>query len=366
MRIGIKASPLTTMMAGIPSYLLNLLQGLARVDAGRNEYLLYTNRPVPFEIGLPDSFRFVKVRFPSPHLQLWYQLRLPGRLREDGVDLFHDPVLPMPFLMGVPGVVTVHDVSAYLFPSLHRLRSAMSARLLPLYLRKAREIIAVSSFTASEIERIMPSVAPKVTVIHQGVSGFFRPSDEADVLRVREKLGLPERFVLYLGTLEPRKNLPRLIRAFSHIADEVPHSLVIAGGKGWRVGKAVEIPSSLEDRVLLTGFVPGADLPALYSAAEVFAYPSLYEGFGLPVVEAMACGTPVLTSSVASLPEVAGDAALLVDPLSAEGMARVLKRLCEDDALRESLSSEGLERASLYSWDGCARAVLGVYESVAG
>ena len=212
----------------------------------------------------------------------------------------------------------------------------------------------------------MPSVAPKVTVIHQGVSGFFRPSDEADVLRVREKLGLPERFVLYLGTLEPRKNLPRLIRAFSHIADEVPHSLVIAGGKGWRVGKAVEIPSSLEDRVLLTGFVPGADLPALYSAAEVFAYPSLYEGFGLPVVEAMACGTPVLTSSVASLPEVAGDAALLVDPLSEEGMARVLKRLCEDDALRESLSSEGLERASLYSWDGCARAVLGVYESVAG
>ncbi|OPL19725.1 MAG: hypothetical protein AVO35_01760 [Candidatus Aegiribacteria sp. MLS_C] len=368
MRIGIKVSPLTVLRAGIPNYILNLLRSLAAID-DRNSYFLYTNRPLPPGLGIPSRFVQVIVRYPCPWIQLWYQAGLPFRMRRDRLDLFHDPVYPLPVALPVPGVITVHDLSGVTEPRLHSPRVALASRLLPLHLRRARRIIAVSEYTASEVRRLFPDTAGKIRVVHQGVSKGFRPVDDPRVLSdAAAEYGLPDRFMLFLGTLEPRKNLERLLESFGSVAGSIPHHLVIAGGLGWKyrglLRKIEDHPR--RDRILLTGFVRDRDLPALLSLADFLVYPSLLEGFGLPVLEAMACGTPVLTSSVSSLPEVAGDAALLVDPLSVDAISSGLMRMAGDDGLRDSLSGRGPLRAAEFTWERTASLTLEVYREAAG
>ncbi|MCD4700460.1 MAG: glycosyltransferase, partial [Candidatus Aegiribacteria sp.] len=210
-----KISPLTVLRAGIPNYIFHLLRALAKID-NSNEYILYTNRSIPFSLNLPDRFRTVQVSFPSPHLQLWYQAGLPRQMKKDGIQLFHDPVYPLPFILPVPGVITVHDLSNYTNPETHKFRSVLSGRLFPVYLRKARQIITDSFFTASELERIFPWVTDKINVIHLGISNRFERITCPETLEsVLELYDLPARFLLFLGTLEPRKNIIRLLEAFS-------------------------------------------------------------------------------------------------------------------------------------------------------
>ncbi|MBN2588131.1 MAG: glycosyltransferase family 4 protein [Candidatus Fermentibacteraceae bacterium] len=363
MRIGMKVSPLTVLKAGIPNYILNLIEALGTEDR-ENRYFLYTNRPLPMELRLPDRFRVVRVSFPSPGLQLWYQAGLPVRMRKDRLDLFHDPVYPLPLFLPVPGVITVHDLSGYTDPGVHSLRSSLAARLYPRHLRKAKRIIADSLYTASEIGRLFPDVAEKTDVVHLGVSERFRKVSDTDALsRVAVKYGLPSGFMLFLGTLEPRKNLSRLLSAFAAAAGDIPQSLVIAGGLGWKYGELLRAVSvhPFRDRIKLTGFVEDEDLPAVLSLAEFLVYPSLLEGFGLPVLEAMACGTPVMTSNTSSMPEVAGDAALLVDPFSLESMTSGLLAMATDGDLRRELAGRGTGRASLFTWERTARETLSVY-----
>ncbi len=366
MRIGMKVSPLTVLRAGIPNYIMNLLASLAETE-DENEYFLYTCRPLSGSLELPERFRTVPVRFPSCRLQLWYQLGLPLRMRKDRLDLFHDPVYPLPFLLPVPGVITVHDLSNYETPDVHGARAALAARLYPSHLRRASMIIADSMYTASRIAELFPWAADKVEVVPLGVSDSFRRVERgAETSRVAEKYGLPPRFMLFLGTLEPRKNLDRLLSAFQSVAGDIPHWLVIAGGLGWKYRKLLEKISRhpMKKRIILTGFVEDADLPALLSSAEFLVYPSLLEGFGLPVLEAMACGTPVLTSDTSSMPEVAGEAALLVDPLSIESIENGIRLLATDISRRESLSEKGMRRASGYSWKNTAAGTLEVYKRV--
>ncbi len=363
MRIGMKVSPLTVLKAGIPNYILNLIEALG-VEDRENRYFLYTNRPLPMELRLPERFRVVRVSFPSPGLQLWYQAGLPMRMRKDRLDLFHDPVYPLPLFLPVPGVITVHDLSGYTNPGVHSLRSSLAARLYPRHLRKARRIIADSRYTASEIGRLFPDVAGKIDVVHLGVSELFRKVSDRDTLSgVAGRYGLPSRFMLFLGTLEPRKNLDGLLSAFASTAGDIPQSLVIAGGLGWKYGELLRTISvhPFRERIKLTGFVEDEDLPALLSMADFLVYPSLLEGFGLPILEAMACGTPVLTSNTSSMPEVAGDAALLVDPLSVDAISSGLLSLGNDREFREELASRGPARASLFTWERTARETLSVY-----
>lgn len=367
MRIGMKVSPLAVLRAGIPNYINNLLSALGEVDRD-NEYFLYTGRPLPMELGLPGNFRLRRVSFPSPRLQLWYQIGLPLRMKRDRLDLFHDPVYPLPFRLPVPGVITVHDLSNYTHPGVHSLRSAVAGRLFPRHLRKARRIITDSRYTASRLKDFFPWTEDRITVVHLGVSESFRRVEDGGVLRsVAERYRLPSRFMLFLGTVEPRKNLDRLLAAFAGCAGEIPHSLVIAGGLGWKYEKLLHRISShpVSDRISLTGFVREEDLPALLSMAEFLVYPSLLEGFGLPILEAMACGTPVMTSDVSSMPEIAGDAAYLVSPVSVESIAAGLRRLAADEGLREELARRGPERASCFSWRRTAEQTLEVYRSAA-
>ncbi|MFO8183516.1 MAG: glycosyltransferase family 1 protein [Candidatus Aegiribacteria sp.] len=367
MRIGIKVSPLTVLRAGIPNYIHNLLSALGKVDRS-NEYFLYTGRPLPMELDLPDNFRLTTVSFPSPRLQLWYQIGLPLRMKRDRLHLFHDPVYPLPFHLPVPGVITVHDLSNYTDPGVHSFRAAMAGKLFPHHLRKARRIITVSRYTASRLRDIFPWTEDRIRVIHHGVSENFKRVEDDGVLgSAAERFGLPSRFMLFLGTLEPRKNLDRLLAAFAECAGEVPHSLVIAGGLGWKYEKLLHRISShpVAERIHLTGFVEEEHLPALLSMAEFLVYPSLLEGFGLPILEAMACGTPVLTSDTSSMPEIAGDAAYLVNPASVESIAGGLRRMAADEGLREELTRRGRVRASGFSWRETAKQTLEVYRSAA-
>lgn len=366
MRIGMKVSPLSVLKAGIPNYIVNLLYALAEIDE-KNDYFLYTNRDIDIDLKLPGNFKIIKVTNPSPHFQMWYQVGLPLRLKQDGIDLFHDPVYPLPFYLPVPGVITIHDLTIYTHPSLHSARASIAGKLIPLHLRKAKHIITDSDYTASVLRELFPRTAEKTTVIHLGVSSEFRTGIPFDTLEtVSNKYKLSSPFFLFLGTMEPRKNLERLLNAFSIVADKIPHQLVIAGGLGWKYEKLLNMISThpLRDRIILTGFVEDRDLPAVLTLADFFVYPSLIEGFGLPVLESMACGTPVITSNVTSLPEITGGAAFLIDPFSVDTIANAIITLAENTTLKESLSERGLARAKLFSWKTTALKTLRVYESV--
>ncbi len=364
MRIGMKISPLTVLRAGIPNYIFHLLKALADVD-NQNDYILYTDRPVPFELDLPDRFRIATVTFPSRHLQLWYQIGLPMQMKKDGIQLYHDPVYPLPFVLPVPGVITVHDLSNYTNPGVHKFRSALSGKFFPAHLRKAKQIITDSLYTASELIRLFSWTESKISVVHLGISDSFRKVTSLSVLNsLKERLRLPSQFFLFLGTLEPRKNLPRLLEAFTISCGKIPHSLVITGGLGWKYEKMLELVSDhpFRERIHLTGFVEDRDIAPLLSSAEFLVYPSILEGFGFPVLEAMACGTPVITSNVSSMPEIAGDAALLIDPLSVDSIARGLIEMGSNDSCRKEHIEKGLERVRDFSWRKTAVETLRVYE----
>ncbi len=366
MRIGIRVSPLASPFTGIPVYVLNLVKEISKIDQ-ENTYFLYTNREIPFRLQLPDNFHVVLVDKPYPKLQMWYQLGLPLRIRKDRLDLYHDTLFLLPFFMGrVPGVVTIHDLSGLLMPDFHQRKVSLTSKLIPLAVKKARRIIAVSRFTKEEVERLFPAARGKVRVVYNGVSPIFKPSPSLQVERVKEKYGIKGNYIMYLGTIEPRKNLKGLLKAFSMLRNKIPHLLVIVGMKGWKYEGLFELLRELdiENRVFFTGFVPTEDLPPLYSGADVFVYPSFYEGFGIPVLEAMACGTPVVASSTSSLPEVVGEAGILADPRSPSDIAMKIMRIIEEPELAERLSSLGLKRAGEFTWERTARETLKVYREV--
>jgi glycosyltransferase involved in cell wall biosynthesis len=230
--------------------------------------------------------------------------------------------------------------------------------------RRVRRIIAVSRFTANRLAELCRLNVKRIEVIPNGVDSQFHPADAVIVDELRRRLALPERYVLSVGTLEPRKNLRTLLASWEQLPPEFGDvGLVLAGAKGrqFRSAGIEQLPTG----VRLTGYVEDADLPALYSGAEAFIYPSLYEGFGMPVLEAMSCGTPVICSRTTSLPEVAGDAALLVDPCDTESIAGGIRRLLTDAELRRGVRARGLERAKQFSWDQAAAATAEVLRQTA-
>ncbi len=294
---------------------------------------------------------------------VWEQCVQPFVLRRLGADLAHGPVFVAPLAAPCPVVVTVHDLSFVRFPRLFRPANRLYlGALTRLSARRARRVIAVSAHAADETAHLLGVPRARIDVVYHGVDPQFRPLPAETVQRFRAAAGLPERFVLFLGTLEPRKNLVRLVEAFARLRDPAL-KLVIAGGRGWydeEVHARVEA-LELNDRVVFPGYVPAEDLPLWYNAAAVFAFPSLYEGFGMPVLEAEACGTPVLTSNCSALPEAAGNGALLVDPLQVEAIAAGLERLFHDETLRGELRQRGLAHAARFTWQQTAAETVAVY-----
>ncbi len=347
-------------VSGISNYVRNLLRGLASVGE-EHSFILYTNRPVVVDPPLPGNFAVRLVRLPFPKFQVWFQLGLPFRFRRDGVDLFLGPFHRLPLISTIPSVLTIHDLSGLVLKDYHQRSVVARNRLIPLFIRKSRRILADSNFTRDEIVLFFPRTKDRVDVITLAPTpGLSREEDKTILKSVRRNLRLPDRYILFLGTLEPRKNLSRLLEAYASIAHRIPQDLVLAGRMGWMSGPLRKIleREDIRKRVHLTGFIEDDQLPALLSMADLMAYPSLYEGYGLPVVEAMACGTSVLTSSVSSLPEAAGGAALLVDPFSVEDIAEKLLMLADDPGLRTQLAEKGIVRVSELSWERTARMTL--------
>jgi glycosyltransferase involved in cell wall biosynthesis len=284
------------------------------------------------------------------------------------LDLFHaaDFVLP-PVKPGTRTIVTIHDLSFVRYPDL--VMPGMETHLnkwVPHSVRQADHVIAVSKATSQDLIELYQTPPEKITTLYHGATPGFKPVVDPNALAiVRQKYGLEDKpFVLSISTIQPRKNYRRLIQAFAQI--DSPVMLVIGGSKGWHYQDIfAEVDKlGLEKRILFPGFVADTDLPALYSAASLFVYPSLYEGFGLPLLEAMACGTPVVTSNQSSLPEVVGEAGLLIDPYDVDALAAAMRQVLADTSLQQKLSQAGQIQAKKFTWEGMAAKLLKLYQTL--
>jgi glycosyltransferase involved in cell wall biosynthesis len=355
--------------AGVSNYTEQLLRHLGHVDQA-NRYTIFTTRGMrQASLGLPRNFQVRPSLLPTinPRVRVpWEQLIAPILLRLHGVDIYHGVLNVMPLACPVPGVVTIHDLSPFLFPqTFRRVNRTYTRWAIRVACRRAAQLIAVSEFTKQEIVRWLHVAPERISVTHNGVGARFAPPDPQALEAFRRRAGLPERFILFLGTLEPRKNLPTLLEAYAGIAAEADVPLIIGGGKGWLYDPVFAKVEALQlgGRVRFAGFIDDDDLPLWYAAATVFTLPSLYEGFGIPLLEAMACGTPVVASSSSSLPEVVGDAGLIVSPTDPEALGRALLQLLNDGDLRAELRERGLRRARLFSWADMAERTLDVYRA---
>jgi glycosyltransferase involved in cell wall biosynthesis len=350
--------------AGISAYIVNLLQALSP-DGGLRYAVFVGPGRLGEEVPLPLHATRLPTERPPVRI-LWEQAILPSLLRRLGVDLLHAPAFVGPLLSPTPQVITVHDLSFYRFPEYFRRGNRFYLRQFTgRSCRRAAAVIAVSHFTAREVTALLGVPPERVHVIYHGLSPRFRPLPTAEVERFREAAGLPRRFILYLGTLEPRKNLLTLLRAFARLPDPELH-LVLAGGKGWLYEEIFAEVEALDlgGRVHFPGYVPMETQALWYNAACVFAYISRYEGFGLPVLEALACGTPTLTGNTTSLPEAGGEAALTVPPEDVEAVSAGLHRLLNDDALRDACRVRGLQHAAGFTWEETARRTAALYRRV--
>jgi glycosyltransferase involved in cell wall biosynthesis len=299
----------------------------------------------------------------------WEQGVLPALAARRRLDLLHGPVNVVPLAAPCPLVVTVHDLAYLRLPEVvPERRRRYFTGLTRLSVRRAQRVLAVSESTKRDLVELLDVDEDRVAVTPLAADERFRPLSSEGLSQFRAAAALDRPYVLYLGTIEPRKNLPTLLRAFESIAADVPHLLVIVGPDGWLTESFYETLRRMRhsERVRRVGFVPAGDLAAWYGAADLFVFPSRYEGFGLPVLEAMACGTPVVTSNVSSLPEVAGDAALCVDPADEAALAEAIRRVLSDATLAADLRTRGLARAGSFSWSRTATQTVEAYYRVRG
>jgi glycosyltransferase involved in cell wall biosynthesis len=345
MNIALDGMPLASPLTGVGHYTQELARNLAVVAPS-------------------DSFTLV-----SPQGLLkrrWWSAGLPVYLLQNSFDLFHGTNYEIPLWSRRPTVVTIHDLSLLLHPQFHEKRLAWRGRWrLPLMAKKASKIITPSNSVKTEVCQAFGVDGEKVMVTPEAPRPVFKRKEDPELLR---RLGIDGDFILFVGTIEPRKNLRRLVEAFERVLRSTALSpkLVIAGGQGWLMNDFVSFirEKGIEDRICLTGYLEEADLCGLYSACSAFVYPSLYEGFGLPPLEAMACGAPVITSRISSLLETVGDAARLVDPNDVEDLAQGIVEMLSDVGMREHYAEQGSKQVKKFSWEQTALKTLAVYQEL--
>jgi glycosyltransferase involved in cell wall biosynthesis len=369
MHVGLNAQLLsldhTYRGAGINTYINCLLHALGQIDSPHHFTVFLSERRFRSE---RLALRHTAWPMQRPWVRIsWEQMALPMALRQGRMNLLHAMAFVAPLLVPCPYVLTVFDLSFLRFREAFRpFNRWYLSHLTPISVRRARRVIAISESTRQDLVRWLGVSPERVDVTTCGVDSAYRPLAADMVNRYRRDHCLPDKFVLFVGTLEPRKNVELLIRAYGRWRTghrDVP-SLVVAGAKGWnyeQVFRTVE-ELGLADHVHFPGYVVAEELPMLYNAAGLFVYPSRFEGFGLPVLEAMACGTPVVCSNASSLPEVAGDAALLVAPGDEARLADAMTSVWEDRDLRQTMVARGLDRAREFTWERTARQTLRSYE----
>ena len=372
MRVTIDYTPAIQQHAGIGRYADELARALIALYP-RDEWRLFYVDPEQRVPSSPlDTLPRRALRQSSKPWRLRVLLSIYLQRSQDRTigktELFHATDHLLPRLSHTRSVFTLHDLTALTFPATHtQLNRRFLQWMLPYFLRDADLIIADSASTQRDALRLYNLPAERIRVVHLGVDRRFQPAASDTQAQTRARYHLPDRFILSVGTLEPRKNLITLLEACHALhADGSDVALVIAGGRGWHSEPFFERLRALglEDAVQLLGRVPDEDLPALYTLAEVFAFPSLYEGFGLPVLEAMACGTPVVCSSTSSLPEVAGEAAIQIFPTAVREWTQALKQIGGNAAVRADLRERGIKQAARFTWENTARQTYAVYQEV--
>jgi glycosyltransferase involved in cell wall biosynthesis len=371
MRVGLDGYPLSEPRTGVGHYTLELARALALISP-QDEFELVS--PVPFDPdaqGEIDRANLANLRTVNPRASSirghWWSIGLPLYARKAGFDVFHGTNFDVPFWKRRCSVVTIHDLSALLHPDKHRTRMVRRARLrLPLVVRVADMIITPTESVKREVCHHLRVKANKVVAIPSAARSGFQPMPFAQTTPIRKRLGVEEDFLLFVGTLEPRKNLLTLLKALEQIVGDSPlrPQLVIAGGEGWLMDELFGFikKASISDRLRLTGYLHDEDLRALYSSCKAFIYPSVHEGFGLPPLEAMACGAPVIAGRIPALQETLGSAALLVEPMDVDALARSILDLLQDENQRRLLGSAGPQHAGKFSWEQTARLTLDVYQ----
>jgi glycosyltransferase involved in cell wall biosynthesis len=355
--------------AGISHYVEQTLLELGKIDRG-NRYTVYTTRGLNgAALGLPPNFRVVPSRLPTinPRVRIpWEQLLAPILLRQSGAHLFHGVHSVVPFASPVPSVVTVHDLAFIRFSQTFRAYNRAYLDLATrLSVRRAARVLVVSEHTKREVMGLLGVPEERVVVTPNAARAHFRPPDPGRLEAFRARKGLPERFVLYVGTLEPRKNLPTLLEAYAEVARRHDVPLIVGGGKGWLYDAVFQRLEELglREQVRFVGYIEEEELPLWYAAATVFVFPSIYEGFGMPPLEAMACGTPVITSNSSSLPEVVGDAGLMAPPNEPAAFAAAIDQVLSDGELRAELRERGLAQAARFTWRATAEGTLAAYRA---
>lgn len=374
MRVGLDGLPLTSLKTGVGHYTFELARALANTEPSSSFEVVYPSTYPPISLietgagaPLPDNLKLERVRV-GLLARHWWSVGLPRYVRRRKVELFHGTNYDVPLWRQCATVLTIHDLSHLLHPETHEKRSVRRARRrLPLMARAADAIITPTESVRREVCEQLKAGPEKVFAIPEAARACFRPLAFAETEDVRRRLGIGGDFLLTVGTLEPRKNLAVLVNAFEEVIRARPRSntqLVIVGSRGWLIGPLFEAidKSPARDRILLPDYLHDEDLRALYSSCRAFIYPSIYEGFGLPPLEAMACGAPVIASRIPALAETTGGAALLFDPGNVDELTQNILELLEDENGRRELSTAGQGRAALFSWENTARLTWSVYE----
>ena len=368
LRIGLDGDVLGRRRTGDESYLVSLMRGLHGID-NDNEYVVYVRDAEAVANLFPELSRFGFENVRPRSIWLRYAMGLPWLLRRRPVDLLHVQYF-IPPMTPCPTVLTIHDLSFVVHPEFFSRRDRLLLqRLVPRSIKRADRIITDMDVTKQDMVRIYDVDPERIEVIPLAADPRYGPLDRGRCREsVAKSFGIDGPFVLYVGTFQPRKNVEPLIRGYTLMREgsDLSHKLVLVGKPKHQyesVFEAIET-SPFRDDIILTGFVEDDDLPVLYNAADVFVFPTLFEGFGLPVVEAMACGTPVITTNVSCLPDVSGEAAMLVDPNDPEAFATAMTNVLSDEAVARQMTERGFARAAGYSWERTARETVAVYRKV--
>ena len=359
-RVGINCRDLSKDGGGTKRYLFDILKSLNSGKYEGYQFCIIHNSGVHKKYFNSFEETFVNIG----NKLLFDYLYVPFWCKKHNIDVLFSPKNVIPFLVNSKKVVTIHDL-AYFMPEFNAYlpHDAIYMKcMIKNSCKRANVIIAVSENTKKDIVRILGVNEGKIKVIHSGVSNDFNIIKSKEILNeVKTKYQLNKKFILFTGGITPRKNVVRLIEAFNHISDKVPHELVLTGARGWNNKKENELIEQ-NDKIKKLGFVSDEDMPILYNLADLFVYPSLYEGFGLPLLEAMACGCPVISSNSSSIPEVVGNAAKMVDPYDVDALAKAMYEVITTDKLRVELIKKGLDRAKQFSWEKCVRECLIEFE----
>lgn len=372
MNIALNGLFLSEKNTGGGRYLLDLINGISPENCKDSYFALISPKLLkkniinnPFikkiDCGLQTNIR--------PTRLIWENFFLANLVKKHGIDLLHASGFTLPLNLKCKTVITIFDMTFFSMPQVHQKRKvAYFSKMIPLAINKADKIIAISNQTKNDIVSTLKVHEDKIEVIYIGVNDKFKPiNDKVIIENTLDKYHLPEKYILFVGTIEPRKNLINLIHAFNKLKTAgIEHKLVIAGKLGWNYKAVFAAISQLavNNDIIFTDYILDKDMPLIYNGASVFVYPSLYEGFGIPVIEAMACGIPVITSNVSSLPEVAGKAAILVDPNNADEIASSIAKVINNPFLAQKMSLDGIKRAELFSNKNMVNKTIEIYKTV--